>query len=235
MGTRVFYDASKYRKLDAGLARIVDPAFRKDSLIPWARLQSVSGAQAPFVLTSNHLRVGVVGSRKEWKIRARQVKRTIAVLQSLQRRFGDQPDPRRGPELDGQHAAVQQRALGADEGRVLRRVRECAHRRRQVPGHAGQPLPAVPALPLRRDYLLTLGPVKGSVRLPQPGLQAARIASDHFLQVATVRCRPGAELGRAGFWGKPAVLGEVVQLPRSTGEVAVNAQNSAPICRSLTG
>ncbi|HTW14064.1 MAG TPA: hypothetical protein VMF51_02985 [Nocardioides sp.] len=186
VGTRVFYDASKYRKLDAGLARIIDPAYRKDSLIPWARLQSVAGNQAPFVLTSNHLRVGVVGSRKEWKIRARQVKRTIAVLQSLQRRFGDQVIL--GGDLNSTantlpYNNVHWALMKAGFYDAYASTRIAGGR---FPTTQDNRFPLY-RTPLRRDYLLTLGPVKGSCSYRnQVYKRRSQIASDHFLQVATV-------------------------------------------------
>ncbi|WP_244928125.1 hypothetical protein [Nocardioides sp. W7] len=186
VGTRVFYDASKFRKLDSGLARIVDPGFNKDSLIPWARLQSVSGDQAPFVLTSNHLRVGVVGSRKEWKIRARQVVKTIQILRSLQSRFGDQLI------LGGDLNSTANTLPYNNVHRALMRAGFYdAYATRRI---AGGKFPTtqdsrfpVYRTPLRRDYLLTLGAVKGSCGYRnQVYNRRSQIASDHFLQAATL-------------------------------------------------
>ncbi|SDD98241.1 hypothetical protein [Nocardioides lianchengensis] len=184
VGTRVFYDASKYRKLDAGLARIVDPGFKKDSLIAWARLQSVRGDQAPFVLSSNHLRVGVVGSVKEWRIRARQTRKTIEVLGGLQRRFGGQVF------LAGDLNSTNNTKPSNNVHQMLMRAGYYdAYATTRI---SGSKFPTTQdskfplyKTPLRRDYILSLGPVKGSCGYRnQIYRKPSRIASDHFMQVA---------------------------------------------------
>jgi len=190
VGTRVFYDANRYRKLDAGLERIVDPAFNKDSLIAWARLQSVAGNQAPFVLTSNHLRVGVVGSRTEWEIRARQTTRTIQVMRSLRSRFNDQVIL--GGDLNSTantlpYNNVHQALMNAGFYDAYATASIVGG---QFPTTQDSKFP-VYRTPLRRDYILTLGSAKGSCGYRnQTYGSRSQIASDHFLQLATVPLPP---------------------------------------------
>ncbi|SDD98209.1 hypothetical protein [Nocardioides lianchengensis] len=190
VGTRVFYDASKYDALDAGLERIIDPAFDKDSLIPWVRLQSVRGDQAPFVLTSNHLRVGVVGSTTEWHIRARQTARTIAVMRALRQAYGDQVflagdlNSTSGTlPSNNVHQALM--AAGFYDAYATTRIVGG-----QYPTTQDSRFP-VHRTPLRRDYLLSLGTAKGSCGYRnQTYASADRVASDHFLQVAVLPLPP---------------------------------------------
>jgi hypothetical protein len=187
VGTRVFYDASKYTELASGMARVMDPVAKMDSLIPWARLQSVTGTQAPFVLTSNHLTLGnPAGNLRDWKLRGRQTQQTIAHLRELRSRFGDTVilagdlnSTANTIPYDNAHLLLMQ--AGFYDAYASRRISGAAY-----PTTTQQVFP-VPRTPLRRDYLMTLGAVKGSCGyVNQTYHRASQIASDHFLQKATV-------------------------------------------------
>ncbi|WP_193611250.1 hypothetical protein [Nocardioides lijunqiniae] len=187
IGTRVFYDASKYTELDAGMDRVQDSVAKMDSLVPWVRLQSVSGTQAPFVLTSNHLAVGnPAGNLRDWQLRGRQTQQTIAHLRRLRSVFGDTVvlagdlnSTANTIPYDNAHYLLMR--AGFYDAYASRRISGAAY------PTTTQGVFPVPRTPLRRDYILTLGAVKGSCGyVNQTYNRAAQIASDHFLQRATL-------------------------------------------------
>jgi hypothetical protein len=187
VGTRVFYDASKYTELASGMARVMDPVAKMDSLIPWARLQSVTGTQAPFVLTSNHLTLGnPAGNLRDWKLRGRQTQQTIAHLRKLRSTYGDTVilagdlnSTANTVPYSNAHLLLMQ--AGFYDAYASRRISGAAY-----PTTTQQVFP-LPRTPLRRDYVMTLGSVKGSCSyVNQVYHRASEIASDHFLQKAVV-------------------------------------------------
>jgi hypothetical protein len=184
VGTRVFYDASKFTALASGLGRITDPAATTDSLIPWVRLRATGGNQASFVLTSNHIESG--DSRKAWEIRGRQTVATVRYLQGLRARFGD-PVVLAGDlnsnasTLPSNNVHSYLMAAGFYDAFASRRLVGA-----QYPTTNQQTFP-LNITPLRRDYILTLGGVPGSCSFRNQTYQAvSQVASDHFLQVATL-------------------------------------------------
>ena len=190
VGTRVFYDASRFHKLDSGLARLVVPGWHKDSLVPWARLRAANGDQAPFVLTSNHLRVGT--SRAEYDIRVHQTARLIDVIKNLRARFGDTVI------MAGDlNSTANQHPLNYVQRELLDFGLYDAYATADLHGAAFPSTNAsdypVHKTPLRRDYIMTYGPVRGSCSYTNQVYQhRSQEASDHFMQVATVPLPPVA-------------------------------------------
>lgn len=186
VGTRVFYDANKYVELASGLSRIVDRDVEKDSLVPWARLRSVSGTQAPFVLTSNHLTLGAPRSRKDWTARGRQAVQTIAIHRELQSRFGDQvilagdlnSTANTRPYNNVQHLLMNAGFYDTYASATIVGG--------QYPTTSLSKFPLY-RTPLRRDYIMTLGPTKGSCGYRNQAYhRPSQVASDHLLQLARV-------------------------------------------------
>ncbi|WP_182526736.1 endonuclease/exonuclease/phosphatase family protein [Nocardioides dongkuii] len=184
VGTRVFYDASRFDLLDSGLHRIVVPGWSKDSLIPWARLQAIGGDQAPFVLTSNHLRVGP--DRAAYRIRVRQTRQTLGHVRDLRSRFGDTVIV-----AGDLNSTANQLPMNYVQRTLIRAGLYDAFATTdlvgaQYPTTNGSRYP-VPKTPLRRDYILSYGPVQGSCSYRNQAYQRpSQEASDHFLQVATL-------------------------------------------------
>lgn len=189
VGTRVFYDESKYTELAAGLARIIDPGVAKDSLVPWARLQSVSGTQAPFVFTSNHLALGT-SSLADWEARGRQGAKTIDIARDLHNQFGDQVivagdlnSTANTKPYNNVHLAFMKAGF---------------YDTYATTGVVGGDYPTTNEskfpmyrTPLRRDYILTLGPAKGGCGYRNQTYNLlSQLASDHFLQVSSVPLPP---------------------------------------------
>ena len=94
-------------------------------------------------------------------------------------------DHRRRPELHGEHQAVQQRPARAAQGRLLRRVRHQAASPAASTRTTNMFKFPVRPTPHRRDYIMTLGPVRGSCGYRNMAYTSGpRVASDHFMQVA---------------------------------------------------
>jgi hypothetical protein len=188
VGTRVFYDASKFTKLAAGLHRLIDPKWHKDSLVPWARLRSTTGDQASFVLTSSHLRVGP--DRAPYATRVRQTTQLLATVEALRARFGDTVIV-----AGDLNSTANQLPVNYVQRELLRHGMYDAYATTdlvgaQYPSTNASKYP-VPQTPLRRDYILTYGPVKGSCSYVNRTYQErAQEASDHFMQVATLPLPP---------------------------------------------
>lgn len=187
IGTRVFYDAHQFTKLASGLYRIKDPQ-AVDALLPWARLQAVGRGQAPFVLASTHLDAGE--KRADFAIRGRQVQQVIDHLRELQQAYGGQVIL--GGDLNSTantapYNNVQRALIGAGLYDSFATTR-IAHAAYSTTNGFNFPVRRTPA---RRDYLMSLGPVRGSCAyVNQAYRQASKVASDHFLQRATLPLAP---------------------------------------------
>lgn len=188
VGTRVFYDADKYTELASGLRRLVDPKWFKDSVVPWARLRSTSGTQAPFVLTSNHLRVGPGAA--EYATRVRQTTQLVSLAKELRTRFGDTV-----VVAGDLNSTANQKPLNYVQHTLLGAGMYDAYATTDLSGGEFPTTNSshypVPRTPLRRDYILTYGPVAGSCSYVNRVYQRRpQEASDHFMQVATVPLPP---------------------------------------------
>jgi Endonuclease/Exonuclease/phosphatase family len=183
IGTRVFYDASKYDKLAAGYHSIGVPG-TAITFTPWARLRARDGRSAPFVLVSTHL---TDGERASVVVRRnRQAEQVAGVVQSLRRRFGGQVI------LAGDlNSTVNTKPYNTVQYALLRRgfYDSFASARivRSRFGTTNNFSFPVRATPHRRDYILTYGGTKGSCGyVNRAYTRASQTASDHFMQVATV-------------------------------------------------
>lgn len=187
-GTRVFYDRNQFELLTSGLYRIHVSGLRSDSLMPWALLRSRTGLSAPFVLTSNHLDQGE--DRQSWDFRTQQVEQTAANVLDLSSEFGVQVvvagDLNETANTNPyNHAHLRLIELGMFDAFATTNVTK---------GHFGTTnrldFPVRPT-PNRRDYILTYGSVRGSCRYANVAYRsAAEVASDHFMQVATLPLPP---------------------------------------------
>lgn len=183
VGTRVFYDAHKFTKLDAGFTRIRDP-HSPNAYTPWARLQGVGATTSPFVMVGTHLATGE--SSRAVRIRNRQVQGVISVVERLHSRFGGQVilGGDFNSTIDTKPANTVQQALlraGFYDAFATHRLFNS-----RFPSTNGFNFP-LHLSPRRRDYLMTYGGVQGSCRYVNMAYrQASRTASDHFMQVATL-------------------------------------------------
>jgi endonuclease/exonuclease/phosphatase family metal-dependent hydrolase len=183
VGTRIFVDTTKLTVLESGIQRLSGKDGKGDSLLPWARLRAVGGTQPAFYFASTHLRVGENASA--FQAREEQVKAMIPFLTALQARAGEQV------------------ILGGD---MNSSINSTPFNRVQVAlldagfyDSFATPVLVNPQFgstfafkfplrvtPHRRDYLMSLGPVKGSCgytnMVPVNGSQ---VASDHFMQIAS--------------------------------------------------
>lgn len=187
VGTRVFYDASRFTELAAGLYRISDPS-AVDSLVPWVRLQAAGGTQAPFILTSNHLDSGE--KRGDYATRGRQVQKLIDILRTLQAQYGGQvvmagdlnSTANTKPYNNVQHALL---GAGLYDSYATSQI---TNGRYSTSNNFNFPVRPTPG---RRDYIMTLGPIQGSCAYRnQAYTSVSRVASDHFLQAATLPLAP---------------------------------------------
>lgn len=187
VGTRVFYDASRFTELASGLHRIPDPN-AVDALVPWVQLQATSGDQAPFILTSVHLDPGE--KRGDYATRGRQVKSLIEILRNLQQQYGGQvimagdlnSTANTKPYNNVQHALL---GAGLYDSYATSQITNAKYSTSNNFNFPVRPTPG------RRDYIMTLGPVQGSCAYRnQAYTTVARVASDHFLQVATLPLAP---------------------------------------------
>jgi len=187
VGTRVFYDASRFTKLASGLYRIPDPS-AVDSLVPWVRLQATGGGQAPFILTSNHLDTGERPG--DYATRGRQVQKLIDILRSLQAQYGGQvvmAGDLNSTANTKPYNNVQYALLGAGlyDSYATSQITNAEYSTSNNFNFPVRPTPG------RRDYIMTLGPVQGSCAYRnQAYTSVSQVASDHFLQVATLPLAP---------------------------------------------
>jgi len=187
IGTRVLYDASRFTELNSGLFRISDPRV-VDSLVPWVRLQATGGGQAPFILTSNHLDSGEKPG--DFATRGRQVQTLIGILRNLQSWYGGQvimAGDLNSTSNTKPYNNVQQALLeaGLYDSYAASRI---TNARYSTSNNFNFPVRPTPG---RRDYIMTLGPVQGSCGYSNRAYTSAeRVASDHFMQVATLPLAP---------------------------------------------
>ncbi|MBS4753217.1 hypothetical protein KG112_10425 [Nocardioides sp. zg-ZUI104] len=200
-GTRVFYDANRFQMLagtDAdmgngrGLLRIKDKGAPKDTMVPWVRLQAIDAArrptQAPFILASVHMHLGE--RLADVQTRGRQVNQVISLLKNLHKKYGDQVVL--AGDLNSTVATKPnnnvQRALmraGFYDAFASARISGAKY---QTTNQFKFPLKASP---LRRDYILTYGRVKGSCAYVNRVYGSkSQVASDHFMQVASLPLPP---------------------------------------------
>jgi endonuclease/exonuclease/phosphatase family metal-dependent hydrolase len=184
VGTRLFYDANRFSKLEAGLADLTTRGSVRRSPAPWARLRAVDGRQSPFVMISAHLQRGE--SRKDFRVRGRQADKLIAVSRQLRDRYNDQVIL--GGDLN---STVYSKPYNNVQLKLLRAGFYDAFATADLRG-SGFPTTndfdfPVRATPHRRDYLMSLGLERGSCQYRNRAYRSAsNAASDHFMQVATL-------------------------------------------------
>lgn len=193
-GTRVFYDRNKFQLLDSGLFRLHAPGLRSDSLMPWARLQAVSGAAsttgiaAPFVLTSNHLDQGE--DRESWNHRTHQIAQTAQHVQDLHATFGDQVVVAGDLNETANTNPYNQAQLKLLEIGMFDAFATANRRNVAFPTTNGLSFP-IRRTPGRRDYIMTFGSVRGSCFYENMVFRKrSQASSDHFMQVATLPLPP---------------------------------------------
>ena len=187
-GTRVFYDTRRYTVLDRGLYRFTVPGLASDSLMPWARLQALDGLSAPFVLTSNHFFQGE--DQRAWNIRNQQVAKLKSAVQELHARFGDQiiiagdlNETANTNPYNNVHLQLVQ--MGAFDAYATTNSVNTQYSTTNSLDFPVRPTPN------RRDYILTYGTVRGSCQYTNLAYRTAdQVASDHFMQVATLPLPP---------------------------------------------
>ncbi|WP_155993225.1 endonuclease/exonuclease/phosphatase family protein [Nocardioides sp. URHA0020] len=185
-GTRIFFDANRFTKLNEGLLRIPDAGAPKDSMLPWVRLQATG--QAPFVFTSNHLDLGDAPS--DVKVRGREISKVISKAKQLRATYGNQVIV-----AGDMNSTINNRPYNNVQRALLKAGFYDAFATTKLSG-AKFPttnqykFPLKPT-PLRRDYIMTLGSVKGSCSYRNLYYTSkSLIASDHFMQVATLPLPP---------------------------------------------
>ncbi len=183
VGTRVFYDASKYRRLASGFARL-RVARTPNAYAPWVRLRAVDGVSAPFVMISTHLTAG--DGRRAAVARNEQSRQVIALARRLRQSFGGQVVL--GGDLN---STVNTKPYNTAQQALLRAgFYDAFATDRLVNSRYGTTNSfdfPIRSTPYRRDYILTLGDAQGSCRYVNRAYRtASRVASDHFMQVATV-------------------------------------------------
>lgn len=184
VGTRIFVDTTKYAVLEAGIQRLSGKDGKGDSLLPWARLQAVGATAPAFYFANTHLRVGENASA--FQAREEQVKTMIPFLTALHARTGEQVIV--GGDLNSSINSVPfnhiQVAL-LDAG-FYDSFATPALVNPQYGSTFAFKFP-LRVTPYRRDYLMSYGAVKGSCGYTNmvPG-DASQVASDHFMQVATL-------------------------------------------------
>lgn len=183
VGTRILIDASKFNVLESGIERLSGRDGKGDSLLPWARLQAVDGTQPAFFFANTHLRVGEDASA--FQAREEQVKTMIPFLTTLQARTGEQVI------LAGDmNSSINSTPFNHIQVALLNAgfYDSFATPTLVNPQYGSTFAFKFPlrVTPYRRDYLMSLGPVKGSCSYANlvPS-SVAQVASDHFLQVAS--------------------------------------------------
>lgn len=183
VGTRVLYDANVFNRLDGGLKRVRVP-HSPSAYAPWVRLQAADGSSSPFVLVSTHLANG--NGRKFVTARNRQISSVIELTKELRNRFGGQVI------LGGDfNSTVDTKPYNTIQVALLRAGFYDAYATTQI--HNSKyattndfKFPVRPS-PHRRDYIMSLGDTKGSCRYVNMAYtHRSKVASDHFMQVATV-------------------------------------------------
>jgi endonuclease/exonuclease/phosphatase family metal-dependent hydrolase len=184
-GTRIFYDDSLYDVHDRGLIKLADSDVPGDSLLPWARFQAKDGTQPEFLFASTHLMVGDAGSAVT--TRGKQIHKVITELRALAAaRPGEQVIL--GGDLNSTvntkpYNNVQSQLMAAGFYDAFATTSTVNARYATTNSYRFP----IKVTPLRRDYLMTLGPVKGSCGYVNRFYNSlSQVASDHFMQVATL-------------------------------------------------
>ena len=186
VGTRILYDATKYENVtpgvDSGL-KFVTVNGTAESPLPWVRLRPLGGG-APFIMMATHLASGA--KPVHFTIRGAQVAQVIAQARSLHNLYGDEVIV--GGDMnstsyqrpyDNVHYAYMQ--AGFYDAFATTNLSGSA-----FPTTNDFDFPVRP-VPHRRDYILTYGGPQGSCGYRNQYYRSASdVASDHFLQVATV-------------------------------------------------
>lgn len=182
VGTRLIYDAARFDQLGTGVASVTDPSGVPNAWTPWVQLRDRASGRA-FHLVSVHLMVGE--SRKAYKIRGRQTQKVIALARSLAAGggqvfvAGDFNSTVNTKPSNNVHRAML--AAGFYDAFATRNLVNSKY----GTGH-GFNFPVRPS-PYRRDYVMSLGPVQGSCGLWNMAYRHKKdVASDHFMQVATL-------------------------------------------------
>jgi endonuclease/exonuclease/phosphatase family metal-dependent hydrolase len=185
VGTRIFIDAAKYTVLDRGIERLSGRDGKGDSLLPWARLQAVGATQPAFTFADTHLRVGE--NADGYVARQAQVKTMSDFLHGLQARnpgeqlivVGDMNSSINSlPDNYVQDYLVKNGFYDSFATPSLTNPQYGTTFSFTFPLRVS---------PYRRDYIMSLGPVPGSCAYAnQVVTSAAGVASDHFLQAATL-------------------------------------------------
>ncbi|MBA2952972.1 hypothetical protein GON03_01520 [Nocardioides sp. MAH-18] len=183
VGTRIFVDSAKFTVLDRGLERLNGGDGKGDSLLPWARLQAVGATQPAFYFAGTHLRVGEDASA--FQAREVQLKTLIPFLTTVQARSGEQVIL--GGDLNSSinstpfnHVQIALLNAGFYDSFAAASIQNAQY------GSTFAFRFPLRITPYRRDYLMSLGPVKGSCFYKnQVPADASQVASDHFLQLAT--------------------------------------------------
>ncbi len=183
-GTRVFYKKSEFNLLDAGLKRLNVPGLKSDSLMPWAVLQSVTGTQAPFVLTSNHLDQGE--DQQSFEFRAKQVEQMIPFIKQLHATYASQVIVAGDLNSTANTNPYNQVQLALLQAGLFDAYATTNLTNGEFSTTNGLDFPVRPT-PHRRDYILTYGTVRGSCAYTNVAYRTPdQVASDHFMQIATL-------------------------------------------------
>ncbi|GAA4713428.1 hypothetical protein [Nocardioides conyzicola] len=188
IGTRVFFDANKYDKLASGFDRIRDP-HAPTAYAPWVRLMGAGGSTSPFILVSTHL--ANTDTRRAFNARNREIKQVIALTQRLRDTYGGQV------VLAGDfNSTVDIKPYNGVQTALLRAgfydafaSAKIVHSDFATTNSLKFP---VRRSPHRRDYIMTVGGTPGSCRYVNYAYRkASQVASDHFMQAATVPVSAG--------------------------------------------
>lgn len=183
VGTRILVDTTKFTVLESGIQRLNGRDGKGDSLLPWARLQAVGGTQPAFYFANTHLRVGENASA--FQAREEQAKAMIPFLASLQARTGEQVIVAGDMNSSINSTPFNHIHVALLKAGFYDSFATAALVNPQYGSTFAFKFP-LRVTPYRRDYLMSLGPVKGSCgHTNMVPADASQIASDHFLQVAT--------------------------------------------------
>lgn len=185
VGTRIFVDAAKYTVLERGLERLNGRDGKGDSLLPWARLQAVGATQPAFTVSNTHLRVGENASG--YVARQEQVKTMSDILHRLQARY-----PAEQLFLVGDlNSSINSLPDNYVQDYLVKNGFYDSFATPSItnPQYGSTFSFTFPlrVTPYRRDYLMSLGPIAGSCAYTNQVVHdPAGVASDHFLQAATL-------------------------------------------------
>ena len=190
-GTRILYDASRYEVVgrDWGVSYAKGPTYNTPCWLPWVHLRQLSTGKE-FVLVAAHLQNGTDPQRGRhplWVLRNAQTKRAIELIRSLRDRFpgeqvifaGDLNSTSYSVPDNGVHRLLV--SAGFFDAFASAHIAKG-----NMPTTNDFKFPVRPT-PHRRDYILSYGSLRGSYwfrNLAYTG--AASVASDHYMQVASL-------------------------------------------------